>query len=488
MNNNPLVSIIIPAYNMEAFLSETLDSILTSHYKNIEIIVMDDGSKDGTLSIAYEYAKKDKRIIVHQQKNAGACVARNNAINLAKGELILPVDADNTITPEFIGKAVEVFMTNPEVKVVCSRADFFGDRSGEWKLPDFNIKLLARKNMMDTCAMYRKTEWERIGGYCTEIIAREDWAFWTAMLKDGGKVVKLPQIGFHYRIRKMSKRITDRQKLKHTIDVMNRLHPEFYERELGGRMRYQRSWSRIINKIYRFFHPRCVYVNPQYSNLKEFMTVFPIHWEEGQIGKVIYQGRNELREIEKDGISIVVKSFQKPNIINQIVYGIFRPSKAKRSYQYAERMLKEGIGTPTPVAYYTERNGLLFNKSYYACLKSECNHTYTELIKGDYPGQEKILKAIAQVAAQMHNLGFIHKDFSRGNILFEEQPDGSVKIEIIDLNRIRFQKIDMVKGCKNFERLPGNPEMLRIMADEYAKARGFDADQCYELISTNREK
>jgi hypothetical protein len=46
----------------------------------------------------------------------------------------------------------------------------------------------------------------------------------------------------------------------------------------------------------------------------------------------------------------------------------------------------------------------------------------------------------------------------------------------------------MVKGCKNFERLPGNPEMLRIMADEYAKARGFDADQCYELISTNREK
>ena len=487
MKNLPLVSIIIPAYNMEAYLAETLDSILKSHYRNLEVIVMDDGSKDSTPLIAQEYARKDARVIAMRQDNAGACAARNHAISLAKGELILPVDADDTITPDFIGKAVEVFMDDPEVKVVCSRADFMGDRSGEWKLPDFDIHLLARKNMMNICAMYRKTDWERIGGYCTEIIAREDWAFWTAMLKDGGKVVKLPLIGFHYRIRKMSKRITDRQKLKHTIDVMNRLHPEFYERELGGRMRYQRSWSRIINKIHRFFHPRCVYVNPRYSNLKEFMTVFPIHWEEGRIGKVIYQGRNELREIEKEGIRLVVKAFRKPNIVNRLVYGILRPSKAKRSYLYAEKLLKEGIGTPAPVAYYTERNGLLFNKSYYACLKSECSHTYTELMKGDYPGQDKILKAVAQLAAKMHSKGFIHKDFSRGNILFEEQPDGSVKTEVIDLNRIRFHKVGMEEGCRNFERLPGTPEMLRIMADEYARQRGFDPEECYRIISTHRE-
>ena len=62
-----------------------------------------------------------------------------------------------------------------------------------------------------------------------------------------------------------------------------------------------------------------------------------------------------------------------------------------------------------------------------------------------------------------------------------------VKLEIIDLNRIRFQKVNMEKGCKNFERLPGTPEMIRIMAEEYAKARGFDALKCYEIISTHRE-
>lgn len=63
---------------------------------------------------------------------------------------------------------------------------------------------------MDTCAVYRKSEWERIGGYCAEIVAREDWEFWISMLKDGGKVVKLPEIGLFYRVREQSKRVTDR--------------------------------------------------------------------------------------------------------------------------------------------------------------------------------------------------------------------------------------------------------------------------------------
>ena len=481
------VSIIIPAYNMEAYLAETLDSVLASHYKDFEIVLMDDGSKDRTLAIANEYAAKDSRVKVHRQPNAGACAARNHAISLAEGELILPVDADNTIEPNFIGDAVRVFENDPEVKVVAPRADFMGDRSGEWVLPPFNLHLLARKNIMDTCAMYRKEDWTRVGGYCNEILTREDWDFWTSVLKDGGKVVKLPDICFHYRIRSTSKRVTNRKKLKQVIDIMNRRHPEFYERELGGRMRRRRSWSRLFNAVHRLLHPRKVFVGSKYAALKEWMTVLPIHWEENKVGKVIYQGRNELREVEKNGVTMVIKAYQRPNPINRWVYGIFRSSKAERSYRYAEMLRKNGIGTPEPVGYYTERNGLLFDKSYYACLKSECTHSYIDLMKGDYPNQEKVLRAIAQVTAKMHGLGFLHKDYSRGNILFKEMPDGTVKIEIIDLNRIRFQEVGMEEGCKNFYRLPGTPEMLRILADEYAKQRGFDAEKCYEIISTYRE-
>lgn len=77
--------------------------------------------------------------------------------------------------------------------------------------------------------------------------------------------------------------------------------------------------------------------------------------------------------------------------------------------------------------------------------------------------------------------GYLHKDYSRGNILFR-RTDKGVEVEIIDLNRIRFRTVDMEEGCRNFERLPGTPEMFAILADEYAKARGFDANECLKLI------
>ena len=480
MNHSPLVSVIVPVYNMEQYLGETLDSVLASDYPSFEVIVMDDGSKDSSLQIAKAYASKDARVKAYTQPNAGACAARNHAIALAEGELILPVDADNTITPVFIRKAVEVIVQDDEIKVVCPRADFFGDRSGEWVLPPFSLKLLARKNIMDTCALYRKSDWERVKGYCEEIIAREDWEFWISILKDGGKVVKLPEISLHYRVRNSSKRVTDRSLKKHVIDVLNKRHPEFFERELGGPLRYRRTWSKLINKAYRLFHPRVVFVNKDFADFTSFIKALPVYFKNNE-GRIIHKGRNELREIDYKGKELVIKSFCKPNPVNQIVYGLFRSSKAQRSYEYAELLLKSGIGTPQPVGYYTERTGLLFTRSYYVSLKSECPHIYYDLVKSHFTGQERILRAIARATAAMHEHGYLHKDYSRGNILFKET-EQDVKVEIIDLNRIRFREIGMEEGCKNFERLPGTHEMFAVLADEYAKARGFDGAECLKRI------
>lgn len=230
---------------------------------------------------------------------------------------------------------------------------------------------------------------------------------------------------------------------------------------------------------------KSVVVNPKYAHLQTYMEQLDERWDRGE-GKVIYKGRNELREMEYEGITIVVKAFRQPNLVNRIAYGLVRPSKASRSYSYAQMLLSKGIGTPEPVAFHTQRSGFFFGRSFYACLKSECPHTYVRLMGGDYPRQERVLKAIARVTARFHDLGWIHRDYSRGNILFHETPEG-VKIEIIDLNRIRFRKVDMEEGCRNFERLPGTPEMLRIMAEEYAQARGFDPEECFRLISRYRE-
>lgn len=480
MDKTPLVSVVVPVYNMESFLPETLDSILASDYPNFEVIVVDDGSKDASYRVACDYAKKDRRVRAYTQPNGGACAARNQAVRLAEGEFILPVDADNLIGSTLIADSVKEIVKDPSVKVVAPRADFFGERTGEWKLPPFSLHLLARKNIMDTCALYRKKEWERVGGYCENIIAREDWEFWIAVLKDGGKVVRLPEIGLHYRIRNVSKRVTDRSLKRHVVETLNARHPEFFERELGGPLHYRRSWSVLLNRIYRLFHPRKIYVASDFCTLTDYAKALPALFKYNY-GTVIYKGRNELREMDWYGTKVVVKSFRVPNLINRIAYGVFRSSKAQRSFEYAEMLRREGIGSPAPVAYYTERNGLLFTHSYYVCLKSECPYSYVNLMRGDFPGQEEILRAIARTTAALHEKGYLHKDYSRGNILFR-RTDKGVEVEIIDLNRIRFRTVDMEEGCRNFERLPGTPEMFAILADEYAKARGFDANECLKLI------
>ena len=236
----------------------------------------------------------------------------------------------------------------------------------------------------------------------------------------------------------------------------------------------------MIEKKYSLLASEKIFVNDDYKDCIDFVRELPTYFKNKE-GKVIHQGRNELREFHYKGLDLVVKSFCKPNIINRIAYGLFRSSKAQRSYEYAAMLLRTGIGSPMPVGYYTERKGLLFDRSYYVSLKSECPYTYNDLLKQNFVHEKEILRAVAATTAEMHERGYLHKDYSRGNILFRETPEG-VKIEIIDLNRIRFKKISMEEGCKNFERLPGRDEWWKIMAETYAQRRGFNPDTCYHLI------
>lgn len=97
MNNQPLLSVIIPVYKVENYLQRCLDSIINQTYKNLEIILVDDGSPDNSGKICDEYAQKDKRIKVIHQKNKGQGAARNAGIIASKGELITFIDSDDWI-------------------------------------------------------------------------------------------------------------------------------------------------------------------------------------------------------------------------------------------------------------------------------------------------------------------------------------------------------------------------------------------------------
>lgn len=126
-NKDPLVSILIPCYNSEAYLSETIDSALAQTYPHIEVIVVDDGSTDNSTEILASYGD---RIRWKSIPNGGACTARNEALKMSKGEFIQFLDADDLLMPEKIARQLPVLLEGDYDLIFC-RGTIFGDGKPE---------------------------------------------------------------------------------------------------------------------------------------------------------------------------------------------------------------------------------------------------------------------------------------------------------------------------------------------------------------------
>ncbi|MBQ7733434.1 MAG: glycosyltransferase family 2 protein [Synergistaceae bacterium] len=120
-NNNALVSIIIPAYNTEQYIHRAIESSIRQTYKNIEIIIIDDGSTDGTLGVAQSYEPKDSRVKVIHQENKGVSSARNHGIREAKGEFITFLDSDDWFEDNAVEVLVEAQLKYPDAIISADR-------------------------------------------------------------------------------------------------------------------------------------------------------------------------------------------------------------------------------------------------------------------------------------------------------------------------------------------------------------------------------
>jgi glycosyltransferase involved in cell wall biosynthesis len=200
------VSIVIPCFDQGAMLREALASIEQVRNTNLlEVIIVDDGSSEAeTTRILNEVAEPGYRVV--HQPNRGVGAARNAGIRLAKGEFILPLDSDNRLRDVYLNEGVSLLKNNPSVGVIYTDVEFFGERSGRWHVPEFNLLSLIRINFIDACALYRKKLWEEVGGYDDQMpwTGLEDWDFWLRVAVHGGSFVHLPQIGFDYRVRRDS--------------------------------------------------------------------------------------------------------------------------------------------------------------------------------------------------------------------------------------------------------------------------------------------
>lgn len=228
--NNTQVSIIVPCYNQAQYLDEALQSVLEQTYTNWECIIINDGSPDDTEEVAKRWIEKDSRFKYVYQENGGLSSARNAGIRIAQGQYILPLDADDKIAPNYISLAVQSFQEDVSLKVVYCKAEKFGVEAGLWQLPPFSIYDLCRFNMIFCSAIFKRKDWELVGGYdVTMIYGLEDWEFWIAVLKNGGNVKCLDLIGFYYRIRENS--MTRRINLEHRRFLENyvvKKHIDFF--------------------------------------------------------------------------------------------------------------------------------------------------------------------------------------------------------------------------------------------------------------------
>jgi glycosyltransferase involved in cell wall biosynthesis len=215
ITGTPKVSIIIPCFNSGRFLLDAIESCAHQSYRDFEIIVVNDGSED-PLTLQVLNVLSNTGVIVIHSSNQGVSAARNLGIRKAAGEFILPLDADDRLSGNFLEKTVPVIEGRLDVGVVFGQVHLFGEISGIWNQPDFSVKRLLLDNMIVVSALFRKDDCLRIGGYRSSMVyGWEDWDFWLSMAERGFRFVKVPQSLFYYRTRSGSR--DSEMKFKHKL-------------------------------------------------------------------------------------------------------------------------------------------------------------------------------------------------------------------------------------------------------------------------------
>lgn len=194
------VSIIITSYNKEKYIKEAIDSALNQTIKPFEILVIDDGSTDNSSLILKEY-ESDPLINLVFKQNEGIVATRNMAIQMAKGDYILQLDADDLLNEKYLEWTVSVLDENPEVGIAYCQTEFFGLKHGLWDLGDFTMEKQLAENQIVVTALFRKSLFSEKVRYRKEFSeGLEDWDFWLSVLETGVSVRKIQKIGFYYRI------------------------------------------------------------------------------------------------------------------------------------------------------------------------------------------------------------------------------------------------------------------------------------------------
>ncbi len=217
-------------------------------------------------------------------------------------------------------------------------------------------------------------------------------------------------------------------------------------------------------------------LNPECSECEPL--VLNIASEFAQSDDVLQEARNVIKKVSFLGKDYVVKSFKKPNFLNQLLYTFARKSKALRSYQYS---LKIAQFVPKGVAYVECYNKGLIGESYFISDCFDYDFTIREVLTNpQLENREAIYSAFAKFSFELHEQGVLHKDFSPGNILIKRDAQG-YEFNIIDINRMDFKVLTLKQRMKSFSMLWASDQDLKFITQQYAELSGFDVVECQQL-------
>ncbi|MCG3176578.1 MAG: Undecaprenyl-phosphate 4-deoxy-4-formamido-L-arabinose transferase [Candidatus Omnitrophica bacterium] len=224
----PYVSIVIPNYNHARHLRESVMSALTQSLRGIEVVVVDDGSTDGSRRLLRDLARRHSKLrVVYHDSNRGLAAARNTGILAARGRYIVPLDADNLLDPAMAATCLNHIEKHGQ-GFVYTDLYRFGKRTVRVETPEYSLERLAEANYIDACAMFRKADWEDAGGYKADVPGYEDWEFWLHLGKQGISGRRVPKPLFYYRVNPSSMLTATVARHREHQRTLRALHPEVF--------------------------------------------------------------------------------------------------------------------------------------------------------------------------------------------------------------------------------------------------------------------
>ncbi len=225
-------------------------------------------------------------------------------------------------------------------------------------------------------------------------------------------------------------------------------------------------------------------INPKYESLYPFIQTLPDVFE--TTGIMLHNKRNVVKRFDLEGMALVVKRYKIPLLFQRIDYTFCRPSKAKRAYLFALRLIELGIQTPEPIAFIECKKGGVFRQGYFVSTLTEHPDVKSNLNRLE--NDKKFFDSLIDYFIFIHDKGFLHGDTNLTNFLFYLE-DGDYHFEVIDINRSHFKEHPSKSDClNNLMRITRDRNLSRRVVEAYANRRGWNPEEAVSFVAQQIDK